>query len=146
MTKSNPREGLRSARLLMVLSIISPLFIVWAIHGNALIPDQYFLSFCACMVVIPNVFLWLRIRTAKKLQERRQLMVGTAEDHRNHLLVYLFAMLFIIFDIEILFLFPWAVLYRRLGFFGLVEMSVFLFILIVGLVYAWKKGALEWER
>lgn len=77
----------------MVLSSISPLFIVWAIRGNALIPDQYFLSFCACMVVIPNVFLWLRIRTAKKLQERRQLMVGTAEDHRNHLLVYLFAML-----------------------------------------------------
>ena len=59
---------------------------------------------------------------------------------------YLIAMLFIIFDIEILFLFPWAVLYRRLGLFGLAEMGVFLFILVVGYVYAWKKGALEWER
>ena len=59
---------------------------------------------------------------------------------------YLIAMLFIIFDIEILFLFPWAVLYRRLGFFGFAEMAVFLFILMVGNVYAWKKGALEWER
>ena len=59
---------------------------------------------------------------------------------------YLVAMLFIIFDVEIIFLFPWAVLYRRLGLFGLIEMSVFLFVLGVGLFYAWKKGALEWER
>jgi len=59
---------------------------------------------------------------------------------------YLIAMLFIVFDIEILFLFPWAVLYRRLGLFGFIEMAVFLFILIVGYVYAWKRGALEWER
>ena len=59
---------------------------------------------------------------------------------------YLIAMLFIIFDIEILFLFPWAVLYRRLGLFGFVEMGIFLSILIVGYVYAWKTGALEWER
>ena len=93
MTTSNPREGLRTARLLMVLSSISPLFIVWAIRGNALIPDRYFLIFCAGMVVIPNLFLWLRIRTARKLQERRQLIVGKSEDHRDHLLVYLFAML-----------------------------------------------------
>jgi len=59
---------------------------------------------------------------------------------------YLIAILFIIFDIEILFLFPWAVLYRRLGLFGLIEMGIFLLILIVGFVYAWKRGALEWER
>ena len=59
---------------------------------------------------------------------------------------YLVAMLFIIFDIEIMFLFPWAVLYRRLGVFGFVEMASFLLVLGVGLFYAWKKGALEWER
>ena len=59
---------------------------------------------------------------------------------------YLVAMLFIIFDIEIVFLFPWAVLYRRLGLFGFIEMASFLFVLAVGLFYAWKKGALEWER
>lgn len=59
---------------------------------------------------------------------------------------YLVAMLFIIFDIEIVFLFPWAVLYRKLGLLGFVEMASFLFVLAVGLFYAWKKGALEWER
>jgi positive regulator of sigma E activity len=81
------------ARLLMVLSSISPLFVLWAIRGNSLIPDKYFLSFCAAMVVLPNAFLGWRIKTAKKLQEKRELTVGSAEDHRAHLLVYLFAML-----------------------------------------------------
>ena len=59
---------------------------------------------------------------------------------------YIVAMLFIIFDVEIMFLFPWALLYRSLGFFGFIEMAIFLFILAVGLLYAWKKGALEWEK
>ncbi|MFH1857555.1 MAG: NADH-quinone oxidoreductase subunit A [Candidatus Omnitrophota bacterium] len=59
---------------------------------------------------------------------------------------YLVAILFILFDIEIVFLFPWAVLYRSLGLFGLLEMAGFLLVLAVGLVYAWKKGALEWEK
>lgn len=58
---------------------------------------------------------------------------------------YIIAMLFVIFDIEVIFLFPWAVVYRRLGVVGLVEMGLFLFILIIGLWYAWKKGALEWD-
>jgi NADH-quinone oxidoreductase subunit A len=55
------------------------------------------------------------------------------------------AVLFILFDIEIVFFLPWAVVYRQLGLFGLVEMFVFIAILLVGYVYAWKKGALEWE-
>src|SRR6266480_203406 len=84
---------MRAARLLMVLSSISPLFILWAIRGNNLIPDEYFLSFCALMVIVPNAFLWLRVKTAKDLQERREITVGKADDHREHLLVYLFAML-----------------------------------------------------
>ncbi|OGQ98342.1 MAG: NADH-quinone oxidoreductase subunit A [Deltaproteobacteria bacterium RIFOXYA12_FULL_61_11] len=58
---------------------------------------------------------------------------------------YIIAMLFIMFDIEVVFLFPWAVLFRELGLFGLVEMGIFLFILVSGLAYVWKKGALEWE-
>lgn len=58
---------------------------------------------------------------------------------------YLVAMLFLIFDVEVVFLFPWAVLFRRLGIFGLVEMGIFLLILVIGFVYAWKRGALEWE-
>lgn len=93
MTNSKHGEGLRIARLLMVLSSISPLFILWGIRGNKLVPDPYFLAFCAFMVVVPNVFLWFRIITAQRLQEKRQLVVGKAEDHRDHLLVYLFAML-----------------------------------------------------
>lgn len=57
---------------------------------------------------------------------------------------YLIAMLFVIFDVETVFLFPWAVMMDRLLLFGFIEMLVFLFILIVGYAYAWKKGALEW--
>lgn len=57
---------------------------------------------------------------------------------------YLFALVFVIFDIETVFLFPWAVAYNRLGLFALAEMFIFLAILVVGLVYAWRKGALEW--
>jgi NADH-quinone oxidoreductase subunit A len=54
-------------------------------------------------------------------------------------------MLFIVFDIEAVFLYPWAVIFRELKVFGLVEMGVFIAILLVGFVYVWKKGALEWE-
>jgi NADH-quinone oxidoreductase subunit A len=57
---------------------------------------------------------------------------------------YLFALIFVIFDIETVFLYPWAVAYNKLGLFALVEMFVFLAILVGGLVYAWRKGALEW--
>lgn len=58
---------------------------------------------------------------------------------------YMVAMLFLIFDLEVVFLYPWAILFRRLGWFGVIEMGVFLGILIIGLVYVWRKGALEWE-
>ena len=58
---------------------------------------------------------------------------------------YLIAILFIAFDLEIAFVFPWAVIFRSLGFVGLVEMGIFLGLLVLGFVYAWKKGALEWE-
>ena len=58
---------------------------------------------------------------------------------------YLVAVLFILFDIEVVFFLPWAITFRQLGFFGLIEMVIFIVILLVGYVYAWKKGALEWE-
>ena len=86
-------EGLKTARLLMVLSSVSPLFILWAIRGNSLIPDHYFISLCTLMVLLPNVFLWLRIGTAKRNKDMREVTVCTADDHRDHILVYLFAML-----------------------------------------------------
>ena len=58
---------------------------------------------------------------------------------------YLLAILFIIFDLEIAFLFPWAVVFRQIGVVALVEMATFLLLLLLGFVYCWKKGALEWE-
>ncbi len=58
---------------------------------------------------------------------------------------YIIAMLFVIFDIEIVFMFPWAVAFSKLGLVGLVEMAMFIAILVVGFWYAWKKGALEWD-
>ncbi len=66
--------------------------------------------------------------------------------HRFPVHYYMVAILFILFDIEILFLYPWAVLLRQLGWTGIVEMAIFLGILILGFVYAWRKGALEWIR
>lgn len=58
---------------------------------------------------------------------------------------YLVAVLFILFDVEVVFFLPWAVVFRKLGIFGLIEMLIFISILLVGYIYAWKKGALEWE-
>src|SRR5512147_2729164 len=58
---------------------------------------------------------------------------------------YLVAVLFILFDIEVVFFLPWAIVFRQLGLFGLFEMIIFIVILLVGYAYAWKKGALEWE-
>ncbi|MBU6404557.1 MAG: NADH-quinone oxidoreductase subunit A [Metallibacterium scheffleri] len=58
---------------------------------------------------------------------------------------YLLAILFIIFDLEIAFLFPWAVVFDRIGLIALIEMALFIGLLVVGFIYIWKKGALEWE-
>jgi len=67
-----------------------------------------------------------------------------AHDHRFSIRYYLIAVLFVIFDVETIFLFPWAVMFHRLGLFGLVEMLVFLVILVVGYFYCWKRKALDW--
>ena len=57
----------------------------------------------------------------------------------------IFALIFVILDIETVFIYPWAVIFRDLKIFGLVEMAVFVAILLVGFIYVWKKGALEWD-
>ncbi len=59
---------------------------------------------------------------------------------------YLIALLFILFDVEIVFMFPWAIDFKPLGWFGLVEMILFILLLAIGFIYAWKKGALEWHN
>ncbi len=58
---------------------------------------------------------------------------------------YLLALLFILFDVEIIFMFPWAIDFKVLGWFGFVEMLLFILLLAIGFIYAWKKGALEWH-
>jgi NADH-quinone oxidoreductase subunit A len=58
---------------------------------------------------------------------------------------YMMALLFILFDVELTFLFPWAVVYRSLGMFGFIEMFIFFAVVAIGFIYAWKIGALEWE-
>ncbi len=58
---------------------------------------------------------------------------------------FIFGMLFIVFDVELIFMFPWANIYDKLMFFGFVEMLIFVLALLAGLVYVWKKGALQWE-
>lgn len=58
---------------------------------------------------------------------------------------YLFALLFLVFDVEAAFLFPWAVVFREVGMVGLIEASVFILVLLIALLYAWRKGVLEWE-
>jgi len=72
--------------------------------------------------------------------------IKAASDSRGRYTVrfYIIAILFVIFDVETIFLFPWAVRYRALGWFGVAEVAVFLAILIVGYIWAYKKGALEW--
>jgi NADH-quinone oxidoreductase subunit A len=71
--------------------------------------------------------------------------VGNARE-RFSISYYLVGMLFILFDVEIVFLFPWAVVYRSLRWFGFIEMSLYIGILLAGYLYIWKKGALDWSR
>lgn len=84
-------------------------------------------------------------RTAEKLRtyESGEEPVGPAWGrYPTHF--YIFALLFVVFDVEVIFLFPWAVIFRDLGWYGLAEMGTFLLILLAGLYYAWRKDALRW--
>ena len=92
MQRSSP-EGLRIARLMMVLSSLSPLFILWAIRGFPMLSDKWFIALCGLLIVVPNLILYGRIRISRKQSDTKILKVGFAEDHRDHLLVYLFAVL-----------------------------------------------------
>jgi NADH-quinone oxidoreductase subunit A len=102
-------------------------------------------------VLLPVALLGVSRLVQRRVFEREKLLpyecgvdpIGDARD-RFSVRFYIVAMLFLIFDVETIFLFPWAVIYDRLAVFGLVEMLVFIGILVVGYYYAWRKGALEW--
>ena len=71
--------------------------------------------------------------------------IGEVQNYRFPVKFYLTAILFIVFDVEVVFMYPWAVVFRQLGWFGLGEMAAFVIVLGVGLAYVWKVGALEWD-
>ncbi|MBA0915366.1 MAG: NADH-quinone oxidoreductase subunit A [Nitrospira sp.] len=122
--------------------------------GNTAIPENYLpiLLFIAIAIVFGAVGLgasWL-VRPSRPYRAKLAPYESGSplfSDARIQfpMRYYVIAMLFVIFDIEIIFMIPWAVRYQSLGLLGLVEMLVFLGILLVGFWYAWKKGALEWD-
>lgn len=102
--------------------------------------------FIALLVPVLSLSLGPRRPTARKLSpyESGITPIGAAQ-RRLPVKFYLIAVLFILFDVEIIFLLPWAVTLRQLGLFGLAEVFIFVAILLVGFIWIWKKGALEWE-
>jgi NADH-quinone oxidoreductase subunit A len=102
-------------------------------------------------VLVPVALLGLSRLMQRRVFDRNKLMpyecgidpVGDARE-RFSVRFYMVAMLFLIFDVEVVFLFPWAVIFDRLALFGLGEMLVFIGVLVVGYYYAWRKGAFEW--
>lgn len=120
--------------------------------GNAPI-EAYIpvMLFFAAAAALPIVLLFVSRLVAHRIYQRDKMMpyecgvdpIGSARD-RFSVRYYLIAMLFLIFDVETVFLLPWGVILDRLSIFGLIEMFVFVGILVVGYYYAWRKGAFEW--
>ncbi|HTY48321.1 MAG TPA: NADH-quinone oxidoreductase subunit A [Steroidobacteraceae bacterium] len=103
----------------------------------------------AVMLGLGTAVGWLSVRSRNDREKLSAYECGfeAFEDSRVRFDVryYLVAILFIVFDLEIAFLFPWAVALSKIGVFGLAAMGIFLAILVVGFIYEWKKGALEWD-
>src|SRR3954463_413975 len=115
---------------------------------NAYIPIYLFLLIAigfACFTLIMSQLVQSKKYNKVKL-EPYECGIEPETDARDRYSVryYLVAMLFVIFDVETVFMFPWAVVLDRLALFGLIEMFLFILILVVGYAYAWRKGALEW--
>jgi NADH-quinone oxidoreductase subunit A len=115
---------------------------------SAYIPIAIFVAVATGFALFTLVFSSLihSERYNKVKLEPYECGIEPATDARDRYSIryYLVAMLFVIFDVETVFMFPWAVIFDRLLLFGLIEMIVFIFILVVGYYYAWQKGALEW--
>ena len=109
--------------------------------------ETYFpLAFQAFLAVVIGAVLGKHSQSKAK-GEAYECGIEVTDDtrHRHPVKFYLVAILFIVFDLETVFLFPWAVSYKMLGLFGLVEMAIFILILLVGYIYIVKKGALKWD-
>ncbi|MDQ0189417.1 NADH-quinone oxidoreductase subunit A [Alicyclobacillus cycloheptanicus] len=112
----------------------------------------YVFLFLLLGVILPVAALWVLgpiLRPSKPSKEKLTSYesgvdpIGDAHVRYNAR-YYLFALLFVVFDVETLFLYPWAASFHKLGMFGLVEMLIFIFMLVIGLIYAWRKKVLEW--
>ncbi len=110
------------------------------------------LIFLILGILLPIVALFIGklLRPQKKIEEKYTTYESGIEpinDARIQFNVqyYIFALMFVVFDVETIFLYPWAVAYGKLGIFALVEMMIFVLLLVVGLVYAWKKKVLKWN-
>ncbi|MEC9375077.1 MAG: NADH-quinone oxidoreductase subunit A [Pseudomonadota bacterium] len=106
-----------------------------------------FISIAICLVLLSLGFALSRGSKDKEKLSSYECGFEPFENSRMKFDVryYLVAILFIIFDLEIAFLFPWAVSLNEIGLFGVLAMGFFLFVLVVGFIYEWKKGALEWD-
>jgi len=115
---------------------------------SAYIPIALFIAVATGFAIFTLVFTSLihPSKYNKVKHEPYECGIEAATDARDRYSVryYVVAMLFVIFDVETVFMFPWAVIFDKLLVFGLIEMLVFIFILVVGYYYAWQKGALEW--
>ena len=119
-----------------------------------MLPDYFyillFLNVGIAFVGSAFVVSWLlRPKVAENIvknspYECGEIIKGTSRIQFN-VRYYLFALIFVVFDVEVLFIVPWAVVFKQLGMVAYVEMLIFIFILTLGLLYAWKKGALEWQ-
>ncbi len=103
-------------------------------------------AFIGSAIIVLSNLLSKKNPTAIKLMPYECGMdpIGGAR-HRFSVKFFIFGMLFIVFDVELIFMFPWANIYDKLMFFGFMEMLIFVLVLLAGLIYVWKKGALQWE-
>lgn len=122
--------------------------------ADSYLPTAYFpiliFIFIAGVFAVVSLTLGVLVRPHRPYREKLSPYESGAQPFSDArvpfpLRYYIIAMLFVIFDIEVIFLYPWAVVYGQIGLFGLVEMVLFIGILLVGYFYAWQKGALEWD-
>ncbi len=102
-------------------------------------------AFSAIAIIVPSVLGPKRPSDAKLSPVESGVIPFHDAQRRFPVQYYVVAVLFILFDIEVIFLYPWAVLLDQLALFGLIEMGVFLLLLLVGYAYVWRKGALDWK-
>nr|YP_009254406.1 NADH dehydrogenase subunit 3 [Verdigellas peltata]CZF96659.1 NADH dehydrogenase subunit 3 [Verdigellas peltata] len=118
---------------------------------NILYGYDYLLGFIILASIIPVLILLVSylVRPKSQAAERQTTYESGIESFGSQTIqftirFYMFGLVFVFFDVETLFLYPWAINFSKLGIIGFIEAIIFVFILLLGLIYAWKKGALEW--